>query len=55
LDRPSFACLASRIPYDTRITQGVLSKIDNLETFLIKKGFIQVRVRHHGNLARIEI
>ena len=54
-DRPSFACLASRIPYGTRITEEILLKIDHLETFLITKGFSQVRVRHHENLARIEV
>ncbi len=54
-DRPAFACLASRIPYDTRITEEILLKIDYLETFLIEKGFSQLRVRHHGNLARIEV
>jgi len=54
-DRPAFACLASRIPYGTTITREVLARIDRLEIFLIKKGFTQVRVRHHGDLARIEI
>ncbi|MBM3713619.1 MAG: ATP-dependent sacrificial sulfur transferase LarE [Actinobacteria bacterium] len=54
-DRPSFACLASRIPYGTKITEEVLSGIDRLEMFLLKKGFSQVRVRHHGDLARIEV
>lgn len=54
-DRPSFACLASRIPYGTKITEEILARIDRLEIFLVKKGFKQVRVRHHGELARIEI
>jgi len=54
-DRPAFACLASRIPYGTKITEEILARIDRLEIFLVKKGFKQVRVRHHGDLARIEI
>jgi len=54
-DRPAFACLASRIPYGTKITAALLAKIDQLESFLIEKGFVQVRVRHHGEIARIEI
>ncbi|OQA22108.1 MAG: tRNA(Ile)-lysidine synthase [Actinobacteria bacterium ADurb.Bin346] len=54
-DRPAFACLASRVPYGTRITPSLLEKIDRLESFLIEKGFVQVRVRHHGKIARIEI
>ncbi len=54
-DRPSFACLASRIPYGTRISKSLLEKIGSLEDFLINKGFAQVRVRHHGEIARIEI
>ena len=54
-DRPSFACLASRIPYGTRISKSLLEKIGSLEEFLISKGFAQVRVRHHGEIARIEI
>jgi uncharacterized protein len=54
-DRPSFACLASRIPYGTQISESLLEKIGRLEEFLISKGFPQVRVRHHGEIARIEI
>lgn len=54
-DRPAFACLASRIPYGTKITEELLIKIDHLEIFLISKGFSQVRVRHHGEIARIEV
>jgi uncharacterized protein len=54
-DRPSFACLASRIPYGTRITKSLLEKIGSLEEFLINRGFAQVRVRHHGEIARIEL
>ena len=54
-DRPSFACLASRIPYGTQISKSLLEKIGRLEDFLINEGFTQVRVRHHGEIARIEI
>ena len=54
-DRPSFACLASRIPYGTQISKSLLEKIGRLEDFLINEGFAQVRVRHHGEIARIEI
>ncbi len=54
-DRPSFACLASRIPYGTKITDNLLRKIDHLEQLLIGLGFNQVRVRHHDKIARIEM
>jgi len=54
-DRPSFACLASRIPYGTPISESLLERIGRLEDFLINQGFAQVRVRHHGEIARIEI
>jgi uncharacterized protein len=53
--RPSFACLASRIPYGTQISKNLLEKISRLEDYLINVGFAQVRVRHHGEIARIEI
>jgi uncharacterized protein len=53
-DKPSFACLSSRFPYGESITRSNLSMIDKAEQFLIDHGFKQVRVRHHGNLARIE-
>lgn len=54
-DKPSYACLASRIPYGTRITEGLLSKVEEGEEFLRSLGFKQVRVRHHGHIARIEV
>ncbi len=54
-DRPSFACLASRVPYGTQISKSLLEKIGRLEDLLINEGFLQVRVRHHGEIARIEI
>jgi len=54
-ERPSFACLSSRIPYGTSINGDFLAKIDLLENFLLDLGFTQVRVRHHDKIARIEI
>lgn len=54
-DKPSLACLASRIPYGTRITKNILNKIDEGEKYLRSLGLKQVRVRHHGDLARIEV
>jgi len=54
-DKPAAACLASRIPYGTKITEGLLQKISSAESVLKKLGFKQVRVRHHGNIARIEL
>lgn len=54
-DKPSMACLASRIPYGVNINGGILKKIGAAEAFLKEKYFKQVRVRHHGNVARIEV
>ena len=54
-DKPSFACLSSRIPYGTRIESGILRRLDEAERFLKALGFRQVRVRHHGEIARIEV
>jgi uncharacterized protein len=54
-DKPSFACLASRFPYGQEITEEGLKRVDQAEDFLFGLGFKQVRVRHYGNLARIEI
>ncbi len=54
-NKPSMACLASRIPYGVKIDNKILEKIGAAEAFLKKKYFKQVRVRHHGNIARIEI
>jgi uncharacterized protein len=53
-DKPSFACLASRIPYGDKITEERLRMIDRAEQFLLDTGVKQVRVRLHGKLARIE-
>ncbi len=54
-DLPSRACLASRVPYGERITREVLERIDLAERFFEEAGFLQVRVRHHDRLARVEI
>ena len=54
-DKPSFACLASRFPYGEEITAKALEMVAESEDFLFGLGFKQVRVRHYGNLARIEI
>ena len=53
-NKQSFACLASRIPYGEEITKERLAMIDTAEQYLLDAGFRQVRVRFHGNLARIE-
>jgi len=54
-DKPSYACLASRFPYGERITPQELQRVDAAESFLRDLGFKQVRVRHHGPVARIEV
>ncbi len=54
-DKPSLACLASRIPYGTHISGELLSRIHRSELCIQQLGFRQVRVRHHGDLCRIEV
>jgi len=54
-NKPSAACLASRIPYGTPITEGALVRIGRAEQVLKELGFGQLRVRHHDSIARIEI
>lgn len=54
-DKPSLACLASRVPFGTPITEEKLKAIDHVEGALWKLGFRQLRVRHHGEIARIEV
>lgn len=54
-NKPSLACMASRLPYGDRITPEALRHIETAEQFLLGLGFSQVRVRHHGKTARIEI
>lgn len=51
----SSACLVTRIPYGDEITLEKLQMIEKAEDFLVQKGFSQVRVRHHGAVARIEV
>ncbi|MBI5967074.1 MAG: ATP-dependent sacrificial sulfur transferase LarE [Deltaproteobacteria bacterium] len=54
-DKPSFACLASRFPYGTEITVQRLEQVEKAEDFLRGLGFRQLRVRYHGELARVEL
>ncbi len=54
-DKPSFACLASRFPYGETISEEKLRMVDRAEQLLLNLGFQQVRVRIHGDIARIEI
>ncbi|MCP3876406.1 MAG: ATP-dependent sacrificial sulfur transferase LarE [Desulfobacteraceae bacterium] len=54
-DKASQSCLATRIPYDTKISAKSLIMIDAAEAFLQDLGFDQVRVRCHGKMARIEV
>lgn len=54
-DKPASPCLASRIPYGTPVTRDTLHKIAEGERFLHSLGLRQLRLRHHGDIARIEI
>ncbi|SHI13877.1 ATP-dependent sacrificial sulfur transferase LarE [Clostridium intestinale] len=54
-NKPAFACLSSRFPYGNKITLPKLKMIDQAEQFLLDMGIRQVRVRHHGEIARIEV
>jgi uncharacterized protein len=54
-DKPAAACLASRIPYGTEVSVAVLSRVERAEAALRSLGFRQVRVRHYGDTARIEV
>jgi len=54
-NKPSMACLASRIPYGRPITPGVLKMVEAAEEILHGLGFSGCRVRHHGDVARIEM
>jgi uncharacterized protein len=53
-DKPAIACLSSRIPYGTPVTVEALGRIGEAETYLRSLGLQQLRVRHHGDVARIE-
>jgi pyridinium-3,5-biscarboxylic acid mononucleotide sulfurtransferase len=54
-EKPSFACLSSRVPYGTAIDRAMLGQIEQAEAMLRAHGFRQFRVRHHGDVARIEV
>ncbi|MFC1998146.1 ATP-dependent sacrificial sulfur transferase LarE [Chloroflexota bacterium] len=54
-DKPAMACLASRLPHGTSITVDVLERVGRAEDILRRLGLKQVRVRHHGDMARIEV
>ena len=54
-DKPAAACLASRVPYGTAVTIGVLDSVARAESALRALGFRQLRVRHYGDLARVEL
>jgi uncharacterized protein len=53
-DKPAAACLASRVPYGTAVTLGTLSQVARAEEALKALGYRDLRVRHYGDLARIE-
>jgi uncharacterized protein len=54
-DKPAMACLSSRIPYGTPVTIEALDQIQAAEVYLRGLGFRQLRVRHHNDVARIEV
>jgi len=54
-NKPAMACLSSRLPYGIRVTREALSQVEQAERYLRSLGFRQLRVRHHGDLARIEV
>lgn len=54
-DKPAMACLSSRVPHGTPITPELLRQIEGAEDALVALGFRQFRVRHHGDIARIEL
>ncbi|MDP1819464.1 MAG: ATP-dependent sacrificial sulfur transferase LarE [Acidimicrobiales bacterium] len=54
-NKPAAACLASRLPYGTAVTLGRLASVERAEAALRGLGFTELRVRHHGEVARIEV
>ncbi len=54
-EKPAYACLLTRIPYNTLVENAVLRRIENAEKYLIDSGIKAVRVRAHGDIARIEV
>ena len=53
-DKPAMACLSSRIPYGTAVTVEALNRIEQAEAYLRSRDLRQPRLRHHGDVARIE-
>jgi len=54
-EKPQAACLASRVPYGTAVSRELLARIGRAERVLADMGFTQYRVRHHGEIARLEL
>lgn len=54
-DKPAAACLASRIPYGTTVTVPLLGRVERAEAALHRLGYPELRVRHHGDVARVEL
>ena len=54
-DKPAAACLASRLPYGTAVSVELLGQVDRAEAALHRMGFTQLRVRHYGDTARLEV
>ena len=54
-DRPAAPCLSSRVEYGRKVTREVLEQVENSEECIRQLGFREFRVRHHGDLARVEI
>lgn len=54
-DKPQAACLSSRVPYGSHITESILNQIESAETVLDGFGIRQYRVRHHDDVARLEV
>lgn len=54
-EKPQAACLSSRVAYGLSISEALLARIERAESVLRRRGFTQVRVRHHGEIARIEV
>ncbi len=54
-DKPAMACLSSRVPHGTAVTAPLLARIEQAEEWVRRLGIAQVRVRHHGEVARVEV
>ena len=54
-NKPAMACLSSRIPYGTPVEISILTQVEQAELALAKLGILQARVRHHGQIARLEL